>query len=117
MLAVVLAFLALIALRSSWRSALVFVWLFNLEGTADLINAFALGIGFNIAGHYHLGLAWLIPTHFVPAALVIHFVIFVLLLRRNGRSGMKHVERKLAMRVLGAAGEALDGAVVAGRSM
>ena len=35
----VLALLALIALRTGWVGAVVLVWLFNIVGTVDLLNA------------------------------------------------------------------------------
>ena len=59
------------------------VWLFNLVGTADFLYSYAAGLLLNIASDYTLGPAWFIPTYFVPAALVVHGVIYVLLLRRR----------------------------------
>jgi hypothetical protein len=89
--AVALAFLALGALRWGGRGggggaavsgwALAVVWLFNVEGTADFLYSYAAGLLLNLAADYQLGPAWFIPTYFAPAALVIHAVIFVLLLR------------------------------------
>jgi hypothetical protein len=83
MTAVALAFLALGALRwggAAWW-ALVVVWLFNLEGTADFLFSYAAGLYLDLANAYSLGPAYFIPAYFVPAALVVHGVIFVLLLR------------------------------------
>ncbi len=84
LLAAVLALVALAALRLHWPStiAMVLVWLFNIEGTADLLRAFygAFTTGaFNTIG----GLAYWIVGFYVPALLVTHFLIFKLLLKRE----------------------------------
>ncbi len=75
-----LAFLATFALRLRPGWALPFVWLFNLVGITDLLfaiyNGLAIGLPF-----FHLGVAWLIPTLYVPLLLVSHITIFWFLLR------------------------------------
>ena len=73
-----LALLALIALRSGWAWALALVWLFNVVGTVDLLNALRQQ---NVVPN--LGATWYIPTLFVPLLLVTHFMIFARLLRRR----------------------------------
>jgi hypothetical protein len=83
MIAVVLAFVALVAVRFGWRAAPALIWLFTVEGVADFINANALGIRFNIAANYHLGIGWLIPTYGVPAFLVIQLTVIALLINRQ----------------------------------
>ncbi|HUY76370.1 MAG TPA: hypothetical protein VMV29_06340 [Ktedonobacterales bacterium] len=85
MTAVVLALLSLAALRFSWPGAMALVWLFNIEGIADLLYATYNGMRYDIPANYHLGPAWLIPTYFVPAYIVAHIVIFALLLRRRSQ--------------------------------
>ena len=70
--------LALIALRTGWVGAVALVWLFNIVGTADLLNALR---HVNVAPAF--GAAWYIPTFLVPVLLVTHFMIFVRLLRRT----------------------------------
>ena len=40
LLAALLALLAIAALRMAWAGAIPLVWLFNVEGTLDLVNAF-----------------------------------------------------------------------------
>ena len=60
---------------------------FNLEGTADLVNAVVQGARVNIADGYALGPAWFIPTFVVPALLVAHVLIFWLLLRPQRPAG------------------------------
>jgi hypothetical protein len=73
-----LALLTLIALRSNWTWTLALVWLFNIVGTVDLLNAVRQQ---NVVPD--LGAAWYIPTLFVPLLLVTHFMIFARLLRRG----------------------------------
>ena len=74
----VLALIALIALRSGWGGAPALVWLFNIVGTVDLLNALR---HVNVAPNF--GAAWYIPTFLVPLLLVTHFMIFTRLLRRG----------------------------------
>ena len=75
--AALLALLAIIALRSRWGGALALVWLFNIVGTVDLVNAVRQQ---NVVPH--LEAAWYIPTAFVPLLLVTHVMIFARLLKR-----------------------------------
>jgi hypothetical protein len=57
------------------------VWVFNVWGTADLLNAFYEGlIGARISPG-SLGAAFFIPTVIVPPLLVTHGLMFWLLLR------------------------------------
>ncbi len=71
-----LALLALIALRTGWARALALVWLFNIVGTVDLLNALRQA---SVVPDF--GAAWYIPTLFVPLLLVTHVMIFARLLR------------------------------------
>ncbi len=73
----VLALLALIALRTGWVGAVALVWLFNIVGTVDLLNALR---HLDVAPAF--GAAWYIPTFLVPVLLVTHFMMFVRLLSR-----------------------------------
>jgi len=77
LLAGLLALLALIALRARWAIALGIVWLFNVIGLLDLINAFYQGL----AAQVQLGAAYFIPTFVVPALVITHVMLFRLLLR------------------------------------
>lgn len=72
----ILALLALIALRTGWKGAVAMVWLFNVVGTVDLLNALR-----HVDVAPLLGAAWYIPTLFVPLLLVTHAMIFVRLLK------------------------------------
>lgn len=83
MLAVALAFVALVAVRANWRVATALVWLFTVEGLADFINATAQGLRFDVVTHNLLGLAWLIPTYGVPALTVVQLLIIALLVTRG----------------------------------
>jgi hypothetical protein len=81
LVAAILAVVATLALsaRASW--AIPIVWVFNVWGAADLLNAFYEGlIGVRI-GPGLLGAAFFIPTVIVPPLLVMHGLIFWLLLR------------------------------------
>jgi hypothetical protein len=84
MLAVVLAFVALVAVRAGWWVAPALVWLFTVEGLADFINATVQGLRFDIPA-YHLGIAWLVPTYGVPALTVAQLMIIAVLLNHSRR--------------------------------
>ncbi len=96
LLAVILAGLALIALRQQWRIALGLVWLFNIVGTLDFVNAFAQGIRHDIAEQYQLGATWFIPTFFVPAFFVTHMVMFSLLVQQRVAKAQREHGREVA---------------------
>ena len=72
----VIALVAVFALGFRWSIALALVWLFNVVGTVDLLNALR---HVNVAPGF--GAAWYIPTMLVPLLLVTHFLIFRRLLR------------------------------------
>lgn len=74
----VLAFLALVALRNSWSVARLSVWLFNIVGTIDLMNALPQT---NAVPDF--GAAWYVPTMLVPLLLVTHAMIFFRLFRKG----------------------------------
>ena len=76
--AAILALLSLAAIRSSVGIPLV--WVFNIWGSADLLNAFYRA---NVAGLLpgELGAAFYIPTAIVPLLLITHALMFRLLLR------------------------------------
>ena len=80
LLAAILALLAILALRRGWRAAIAIVWIFNLEGTLDLLNAVVQGLRYT-EDLGALGATFFIPTVAVPALLVSHVMIFMILLR------------------------------------
>jgi hypothetical protein len=74
----VLALVALAAVIKNLRSARFLVWLFNIEGSIDLVLAIALA---TISGApAYMGAAYWIPALWVPALLVSHYITFVVLL-------------------------------------
>jgi len=77
----VLAILALVLLRSGWKGTTGVVWLFNVVGTVDLLNALR-----HVEVVSDFGSVWYIPTFFVPLLLVSHVMIFARLLK-SGRIG------------------------------
>ncbi len=80
LIAAILALLALWTLSSGVGSAAA--WVFNLWGTADLLNAFYQG---NHAGLHpgQLGATYIIPTIVVPLLLITHGLAFRILLQRQ----------------------------------
>src|SRR5215472_3793574 len=81
--AALLAVIAVLALSARVSWALPLVWVFNLWGTIDLLNAFyqaQIGVRISVGS---LGAAFFIPTVLVPPLLVTHGLIFWLLLRRR----------------------------------
>jgi len=81
LVAAILAVIATLALSAHAGWAIAAVWIFNLWGATDLLNAIYQGqIGVGI-GPGSLGAAFFIPTVVVPPLLVTHALIFWLLLR------------------------------------
>ena len=78
--AAILALLSIAALTWGWSFAIPLVWIFNLWGTIDLLYAYYNGIVLEIEPGL-FGAAFYIPTMIVPALLVIHALIFLILLR------------------------------------
>ncbi len=83
LLAATLAFISLVALRAGWRGALTMVWLFSTVGLLDIADAFVQGVTQNLAGGHVLGPIWFIPTLVVPALLVTHTLVIILLVTRG----------------------------------
>ncbi len=77
----ILAFGSLLALRRGWGAALGLVWVFNVVGTLDLFNAVSRGVMHNAADG--MGATFWIPSVVVPALLVTHALVFVLLARER----------------------------------
>jgi len=81
LLAAILALIAIMALSLRWAMAIPLVWIFNIEGFLDLINAVYQGFSHVPGGHF--GATYFIPAMIVPALLVTHMMIFILLSRRQ----------------------------------
>jgi len=77
LLASVLALAALLAVRRNARSGHALVWMFNVEGSVDLLVAIALATFYDAAPY--MGAAYWIPAFWVPVLLVTHYIVFVLL--------------------------------------
>ena len=76
----VLALLALTMLSS--KGAALPVWVFNIVGTVDLLNAYYQGSRISIANAPGvMGAAYVIPTLVVPLLLVTHVLVFRIMLR------------------------------------
>lgn len=76
-LAAILAVIAIPSVVSGGRSARPLVWIFNLEGSLDLIMAIALATAYGAQAY--MGAAYWIPAFWVPALLVTHYITFLLL--------------------------------------
>jgi len=87
----VLALLALAGLQS--RLGIVLVWVCNLWGSADLLNAFYQGDRTGL-GHAPglMGAAYFIPTLLVPLLLTTHWLMFRLLLQGDGVAASRDSE-------------------------
>jgi hypothetical protein len=79
LLTAVLALLAIPAVASRARSATVLVWIFNIVGSLDLIDAITLATVYDASPF--MGAAYWIPAFWVPALLVTHYLTFLVLLR------------------------------------
>jgi len=73
----VLALVVLIALRHRWAVTMALVWVLNIVGTVDLLNALRQADAVP-----YLEAAWYIPTLWVPVLLVTHFMMFARLIRK-----------------------------------
>jgi hypothetical protein len=80
LLAAVLAMVAIPAVARNARIGRLLVWIFNIEGTLDLLLAIVLATVYEAAAY--MGPAYWIPALWVPALLVTHYITF-LTLRRN----------------------------------
>ncbi len=85
-IAALLALLSLLLLPT--KSGLISVWVFNIWGTADLLDAFFQGSHAGLqAGQ--LGGAFFIPTFIVPLLLITHGIVFRLLLQPAGAAAVQ----------------------------
>lgn len=80
LLAAVLALIAIPAVAARAKSAKFLVWIFNIEGTLDLIAATVLATIYDAPPF--MGPAYWIPAFWVPGLLVTHYITFIVLGRR-----------------------------------
>ncbi len=90
LVAALLALAAIAAVLSNVRSARRLVWIFNVEGTLDLIAAITLATIYRADAH--MGPAYWIPAFWVPALLVTHYIVFVVLVKHW--TGTERTEEK-----------------------
>ena len=79
LIAAMLALVSLVAVRRRHKASRLLVWIFNVEGSLDLLVAIVLAT-VNRAAPY-MGPAYWIPAFWVPALLVTHYVTFVVLVK------------------------------------
>lgn len=79
--AAILAFVALLAMRHKKVYSLALIWIFNIWGAADLL--YAVTIGTALQADQSMGATFWIPALIVPALLVSHTLIFLLLTKRE----------------------------------
>jgi len=89
-IAATLALLSLLSLPSG--AGVLIAWIFNLWGSADLLNAFYQA---NSAGLRpgQLGATYFIPTVLVPLLLITHGLVFRILLRPQKVSAVQESRR------------------------
>ncbi|MDA9434594.1 hypothetical protein [Bradyrhizobium sp. CCBAU 51627] len=80
LIAATLALISMAALSWRWPVAIPIVWIFNIWGTLDLLNAYYMGVT-KILGPGLIGAGIYVPALYVPLLLVGHALIFMLLLR------------------------------------
>lgn len=81
LIAALLALAAIPLVARQSRGACLAVWMFNVEGSLDLIAAIVLATLHDAAAF--MGPAYWIPAFWVPALLVTHYITFLVLLRRS----------------------------------
>jgi hypothetical protein len=79
LVAALLALAAIAALVRGARSGRLLVWIFNVWGTVDIVDAIALATTYGAPAS--MGPAYWIPAFWVPALLVTHYITFVVLLK------------------------------------
>jgi hypothetical protein len=81
----VTAILALLSLAASGSTAgTILVWIFNIVGATDLLNAFYQGNRTDVGIDPGLqGAAYFIPTVLVPLLLITHALVFRILLMKR----------------------------------
>ena len=78
-LAAILALISIVLVVKNSKASFLFLWIFNIEGSLDLLAAIFLATFFNAPPY--MGPAYWIPSLWVPALLVSHYLIFMILLQ------------------------------------
>ena len=77
----ILAVIALAAMRKQSPRKVVFLWIFNVFGTFDLVYAVTMGTLYNIGPF--MGASYWIPSLWVPMLLITHYIVFLRLLKKD----------------------------------
>lgn len=77
LLTAIMAIAAILAVIKNYKSRLTLLWIFNIFGTIDLLNAITLATIYSIEPY--MGAAYWIPAFWVPALLVTHYITFIIL--------------------------------------
>lgn len=78
LLSALLAFASIFAVLKNLNGGRFLIWVFNIEGSIDLIVAITLATVYGAPAY--MGAAYWIPAFWVPALLVTHYIIFVVLM-------------------------------------
>jgi hypothetical protein len=79
LIAALLAVAAIPAVFAHAKGARFLVWIFNIEGSLDLLDAITLATVYGASPY--MGPAYWIPAFWVPALLVTHYITFLILIR------------------------------------
>jgi hypothetical protein len=90
---IVAATLALLSLRSA--PGVLIVWIFNIWGSLDLVNAFYEANATGLSPG-QLGATYFIPTLIVPLLLITHGLAFRVLLRHQEEPAMRQNQQLVA---------------------
>jgi hypothetical protein len=80
LIAAALALFSMAALSWRWSIAIPVVWVFNIWGTIDLLNAYYMGVT-QLRDPGLMGAGIYVPALYVPLLLVSHVLIFLLLFK------------------------------------
>jgi len=97
LISLALAYIAFIGLQrsSAENPSLLPVWIFNIVGAADLLLAMVLGPAL-VHDPADFGLAYIIPTVYVPLLLVAHFYALKVLSQRPSEKSVAIHEATMA---------------------
>jgi hypothetical protein len=90
LIAAILAVLALLSLPR--RAGVGIAWIFNLWGSADLLNAFYQASHAGLVPG-QLGATYFLPTFAVPLLLITHVLAFRILVQRENGSAIREIPR------------------------
>jgi hypothetical protein len=76
----ILAIISVIALKNKWSFAIPLVWIFNIVGFGDLINAFPQFFGLKLYDQ-NLGFIWLMFVTYGLTTFLSHIYIFIRLFK------------------------------------